>query len=325
MGLARGKIRMDIAGPTPKLLHRLLWLAAGLVKFRILPSLVPLAPVMNWVVNTVRWGEHRGGMIVEVTGQSTAGKVKRSWHLLAEGDGGPLIPSMAAEAVIRNCLAGKFPVRGARSGHRDLELEDYAPLLARHGIKTGLREEHEMSRQLPIYERILGEAYFRLARPLQKFHSRSSAFAMKGKADVVRDRSLASKLVGRLIGFPEPGQNVDVEVTIDIDGQVETWTRKFERRVFQSRQKLGRGRYDGLIVESFGPIGFGIAVTENDGRLGLALRGWDILGLPMPRWAMPDGQAFEHGADGRFNFEVEIKLPVVGLIVGYKGWLKPVT
>ncbi len=129
------------AGPTPALLHRLLWLAAGLVKLGLLSSLAPLAPLMNRVVNTVRWGEHRGGMIVEITGGRASAKIKRSWHLLAEGDGGPYIPSMAAEAIVRRCLDGKIPQSGARSGHRDLELEDYAPSLARYAIKTGIRED----------------------------------------------------------------------------------------------------------------------------------------------------------------------------------------
>ena len=127
------------AGPTPAFFHRLLWCAAGLVRLGLVPSLMPLAPLMNRVVNTLRWGEHRGGMFVEVGGEQGGETVRRSWHLLAEGDAGPLIPSMAAEAVIRRCLAGDRPAPGARSGHRDLELEDYLPLFARHGIKTGFQ------------------------------------------------------------------------------------------------------------------------------------------------------------------------------------------
>ncbi len=128
------------AGPTPALLHRLLWLAAGLVKLGVLRSLMPLAPLMNRVVNTVRWGQHRGGMIVEITGSRGSTRITRSWHLLAEGNGGPYILSMAAEAIVRRCLDGRTPPSGARSGHRDLELEDYALSLARYAIKIGIRE-----------------------------------------------------------------------------------------------------------------------------------------------------------------------------------------
>lgn len=129
------------AGPTPAFFHRLLWLAAGLVKLGLAPSLSPIAPLMNRVVNLLRWGAHRGGMIVEVKGEVAGRQATRSWHLIAAGDSGPLIPSMAAVALIRRCLAGRRPEPGARPGHRDLELEDFAPLFARQGIKTGVRED----------------------------------------------------------------------------------------------------------------------------------------------------------------------------------------
>lgn len=310
------------AGPTPALLHRLLWVMAGMVKFRLLPSLLPLAPVMNWVINTVRWGEHRGGMIVEVTGQSSCQNIKRSWHLLAEGDGGPLIPSMAVEAIILRCLAGQRPSSGARSGHRDLELEAYAPLLSRHGIKTGIRDETEATKSLSIYEQVMGEAFTRLAPPLQNFHGMKSSFSMQGKAEVVRGRSLASRLVGTLFGFPGAGENVDVAVKIDVGACCESWTRSFAQNTFKSRQSLGRGRSEGLIFESFGPFNFAMAVVETEGQLGLKIRGWNCWGVPLPRRLMPRSTAIEHGADGRFNFDVDIGLPMVGRIVRYRGWLE---
>lgn len=306
------------AGPTPALLHSLLWLAAGLVKMRLLPSLLPLAPLMNWVINTVRWGEHRGGMFVEVKGPTS----KRSWHLLAEGEGGSYIPSMAAEAIIRKCLAGQRPKSGARSGHLDLELEDYAPLLAKHGIKTGIREENEATKSLSIYEKVMGEAFARLAPPLQDFHRRKSSFSMQGKAEVVHGKSLASRLVGKLFGFPAAGENVEVIVNIDVVPRGEIWIRIFGQSRFSSRQSLGCGRHEGLIVESFGPLNFVMAVVEEGGKLLLKLRGWSCLGLLLPNCLMPTSTAFEHGAEGRFNFDVDIGLPMVGRIVRYTGWLE---
>lgn len=120
------------AGPTPALLHRLLWLAAWTVRLRLLPTLVPFAPLMNWAVNTFRWGRHQGGMIVTVAG----GGQQASWHMIAEGDVGPYIPSMAIEAIIRKCLDGHPPLVGARPAHHELELSDYEAMFARRGIVT---------------------------------------------------------------------------------------------------------------------------------------------------------------------------------------------
>jgi hypothetical protein len=52
------------------------------------------------------------------------------------------------------------------------------------------------------------------------------------------------------------------------------------------------------------------------------MRRWSLLGLPLPlRWA-PVSHAYESVEDGRFCFYVEIKHPLVGLIVRYQGWLE---
>ena len=43
----------------------------------------------------------------------------------------------------------------------------------------------------------------------------------------------------------------------------------------------------------------------------------------MPSILGPAPIAFEHAADGRFNFDVEMSLPLIGLVVRYRGWLEP--
>ena len=162
------------AGPVPEILHRALiafagWCACGLVR-----SLSPLAPFMHFATNRLRWGEHRGGMFVAVRGRTAAGDaVERSWHLLAEGDDGPLIPSMAVEAMVRKLLDGHAPPAGARPAIRELELADYERLFARRNIHTGTRDDSVAG---PVYARVLGyvwnelpardSRHARLARPV---------------------------------------------------------------------------------------------------------------------------------------------------------------
>ncbi|MDO8360484.1 MAG: hypothetical protein Q7T08_10640 [Devosia sp.] len=55
------------AGPVPEILHRALNVLAWAVRVRLLPTIAPLAGLCYWAINTFRWGEHRGGMFVEVT------------------------------------------------------------------------------------------------------------------------------------------------------------------------------------------------------------------------------------------------------------------
>src|SRR5262249_62079489 len=105
-------------------------------------------------------GEHRGGMFVAVEGTLPDGaRIARSWHLVAEKEAGPLIPSMAAEAVIRRCLAGRPPVPGARAAATDLELADYDPLLARKEIVTRTRQGPQPGKHSPPYRRVFREAH----------------------------------------------------------------------------------------------------------------------------------------------------------------------
>jgi hypothetical protein len=129
------------AGPVPEILHRMLIGISWLVRIRLLPSVLPFAQLIYFVINHVRWGEHRGGMFVSVEGKDRNGrKLECSWHLLAEGDHGPLIPSMAVGALVRRSLAGQKPGPGARPAARDLELEDYEAIFRNRAIFTGQRE-----------------------------------------------------------------------------------------------------------------------------------------------------------------------------------------
>ena len=126
------------AGPVPEIWHRALIACAHLVRMRWFRSLSPLAPLMHFVSSKVGWGERRGGMFVIVTGRTAAGVTARhSWHLLAEGDDGPMIPAMAVEAVIRALVEGRAPQPGARAAMRDVELADYERMFARWRIYTG--------------------------------------------------------------------------------------------------------------------------------------------------------------------------------------------
>jgi len=126
------------AGPVPEIWHRALIACAHVVRLGLVRSLSPLAPWMHFASSKLGWGERRGGMFVTVTGRTAAGATaQRSWHLLAEGEDGPMIPAMAVEAVIRALLEGRAPRPGARAAMRDVELADYERMFARWRIYTG--------------------------------------------------------------------------------------------------------------------------------------------------------------------------------------------
>lgn len=309
------------AGPVPELLHRALIALAWLVRIGLVRSLSPLAPLMHLATNRLRWGEHRGGMFVAVEGTDRSGAaVKRLWHLLAEGDDGPLIPAMAVEALVRKTLDGDRPAPGARAAVYDLELEDYEALFASKTIYTGFRDD-TADKEKPLYAALLGDAWQSLPREIRAMHDH--AIAAQGRASVERGRSILSRLSAWMVGFPEASADTPVRVDFEADKGEETWTRTFGEHRFSSRQFEGRGRSQRLLCERFGPLSFAMALVAEEGQLSLVLRRWSLFGLPLPMFLCPRSTSYEAVEDGHFRFHVEISHPLTGMIVRYRGWLEP--
>lgn len=310
------------AGPSPEILHRMLIGLAWAVRMRLLPSLLPFAPLLHFVRNTVRWGEDRGGMFVLVEGCDGDGKeIERSWHLLAEGSDGPLIPSMAVESLVRKSLAGQQPAPGARPAARDLELDDYEALFRSRTIYTGQRERTaEVGREL-LYRRLLGDLWDSLPDPLRALHSSRQS---EGRATVQVGRNVLARLVAKLFGFPEAGHDIPVQVSFERKNGSELWKRTFAGRSFASIQSEGEGHSERLLVEQFGAFKFSFALVHEARKLSLVLRRWSIFGLALPLSLGPRGTSFEYADGDRFCFDVEIAHPLTGLIVHYQGWLKTV-
>ena len=309
------------AGPVPEVLHRILNLLAQLVRLRVLPTLAPLASLSFWAINTLRWGEHRGGMFVEMSGKSVDGNaVRRSWHLLAEGSDGPLIPSMAIAAIALKMLDGSIPPSGARPATAALELVDYDGVFAGRTIFWGWRDDTEAP--LGLYRDLLGSAWEVLPPAVRQMHDFEDELTVRGLAEIENGTGWLARLVRRIVGFPASGRDVPVSVTFKRKDGIETWTRRFGNASFSSTQRRGRGRSERLLVEHFGPLAVGLALVVSGGQLQLVVRRWSCLGIPLPRFLAPRSNSFEFEQDGRFNFHVELNHPLTGPIVSYVGWLE---
>jgi hypothetical protein len=286
-----------------------------------LPSLVPLSGLFYRVLNMMKFGEHRGGMFVWARGMRDGVEIEVSWHVLAEGDDGPYIPSMAIEAIVRKHLAGITPEAGARPATRALELADYDLLFENRTIYSGFRRDGQSAD--PLYRQILGTAFDALPAQVKALHDARDARSWTGQAEVRRGDGVMARLVARVIGFPEAAARVPVSVTLSPENAGERWTRNFGGRTFSSLQKRGTKKNDYLLVERFGAIDVSLALVVEKDRLRLIPRRWSLWGIPLPSFLLPAGHATETERNGRFCFDVEIAAPLVGLIVAYKGTLEP--
>jgi hypothetical protein len=308
------------AGTVPAILHRALSMLAWLVRLRIVRTLGPFADWMHRASRLLRWGEHRGGMFVAVAGAAADdSRIAREWHMIAEADDGPFIPSMAVAAIVSRFLEGHRPAAGARNATCDVHLDDYAAQFALRRIFTGVREIS--AQPLPLYRRILGSAYDTLAEPVRRLHDLDGESVAEGRAHIERGGGWIARRIAATLGFPAAGADVPVIVEFRRDGGREIWRRNFAGQVFSSIQEEGQARFDRLLCERFGPCAFGLALVVDDGRLRLILRRWSVFGLPMPAWLAPACVAYETEENGRFRFFVELRHRFIGLIVRYRGWL----
>lgn len=309
------------AGPVPETLHRLLnLLAKARARFN-LPSLVPFSTLFYIVLNMVKFGEHRGGMFIHAEGIANGERIEQSWHLLAEGDDGPYIPSMTIEAIIRKFLHGQQPDTGARSGAKALDLSDYDNLFDAKQIYTGFRGD---DRTPLIFKRVLGSAFDTLPEKVKELHSQSVVSQWSGLANVRRGDGLLNKIICTCFSFPHTADNVPVEVSITPQGHCERWVRNFNGKVFSSFQRKGKDKNEFLLIETFGVINVSVALVVEEDKLFFVPRRWSIFGIPLPAFLLPKGRSFETGENGLFVFNVEIFMPIIGLIVSYSGNLKQV-
>ena len=306
------------AGTRPVFLHRLLvWLARGVSK-GIVPGLSGFADLFHRSKSWFRFGEHRGGMIVSASNKSGAA----SWHLVAEGDHGPYVPTLPAVALIRQFLLDTPRQAGAYSGDQVIDLQALAPEFAKLDLSYGLQYDGS---DLPVYEALMGEAYANLSPAIQNLHRTGAGRTFTGQCTVTRGRNPLSHIVAASVGFPKSGKEVPVTITVRPDATGEIWSRNFGGQIFQSHHRLGTGRWARHVTESFGPMSIHMAILEEDEKLRIITRGWSILGLPLPKFLCPGGDVFETiDKQGRFVFHVDLTAPIFGRLCKYHGWLEPV-
>ncbi len=209
---------------------------------------------------------------------------------------------------------------GARPATSELELDDFAYYFEQMDIHTGDRSGPGAA-TWPVFREVLDSAWEELPAEIRQLHDVSDTQQYRGRAQVIRGRSALARLVGRVIGFPPEATDIPVTVTINCFDGREQWDRDFDGHTFSSVLSVGKGRRSNLVCERFGAAKFGMALKLEDGRLNYVPRGWTFLGIPMPRWLAPQGTMCEYVEDQKFHFHVEIRMPFIGHVVTYKGFL----
>jgi NAD(P)-dependent dehydrogenase (short-subunit alcohol dehydrogenase family) len=294
---------------------RALWVLSWLVRWGWPSS---LSGALGWIMPlyrlTARIGGKRSAMSITLTGRRDDAFVERRWTIVAEEGKGLEIPTLAAELIASDILAGRLPA-GAYTPASLLSLDRFEPLLARLPVRV---EISETVLPPPLYARAMGAAFEALPPAVRGLHDFRRDSGAAGEAVVVRGRGLVPRLLAWLMRFPPEGRRPLHVSFAERDG-VETWTRDYGGHVMRSELSKASGG----VTERFGPIRFAFDLVPRPDGLAMNLVGWSLLRVPLPRFLGPRIAATEREQDGRFHFDVSAALPLLGEVVRYAGWLEP--
>lgn len=292
-----------------------LWLASWPVRRGWVGSLraatrwlLPLYWITGWI------GGQRSAMSVTLAGRSGAERLERRWTIIAERGEGLEVPTLTAELLAGDVLAGRLPA-GAYDAARLMSLGRYQPAFDRLAVRC---ETSERPLPPPLYARLLGPGFDRLPPAVRALHDILGHAGAAGEGRVVRGKGRLAHIVAAAVRFPPQG-TWPLHVDFHEQGGAETWTRDFGGHRFSSELSQSGER----LVERFGPLRFAFDLPAGPHGLEMRLRSWSVFHVPLPRRLAPRIRAREWEEQGRFRFDVAVSLPLAGEVVHYSGWLRP--
>lgn len=299
-------------------LHLGLWALSLARRWRLAPSLEPLAGLLNAGAGLAApLGSDRGGMTVRVEGLDADGAAAVArWSLWAEAGSGPNVPAAPAAAMVAALLDETLGAPDARVCAGLAPLEALMAPLA--GLPIATRIDRAAPAATGLLPRVLGPAYARLPLVVRAAHAGEVAVTLEGQARARGDGGLAG-LARRLQGLPRPGVHA-TRVTITPKDGVEAWSRRFGARTFRSR--IGGARDDPFAFEeTVGPLTFRFHAAPYAGGFRWMFEGWRLGALPLPAAWAPRTRAATFARDGVYRFRVLVTHPWLGVIFGYAGRL----
>jgi len=174
-----------------------------------------------------------------------------------------------------------------------------------------------MSDVASVFQRVLADSFGELPDTLQRVHDARLTKRLFGRCDVERGGNWMVKWLAPIASLPPTAMDTSLSVTIHADAQSETWTRDFNGHRMQSRLWAS----DELLAERLGPITLFFTLRAEQGRLEWRVAGAKYFAVPLPVGWFAGACATEQMIDGRYTVDVRATLPLVGLLVHYRGWL----
>lgn len=169
---------------------------------------------------------------------------------------------------------------------------------------------------MALFARVLGADFDMLPPAVQRLHRAQGLRRYHGEVEVERGHGLLSRILAAATRLPPAGTG-PMRVDIQADWEEERWTRRIGGHAMPSRLWETRG----LLCERLGLARFGFRLHAQDDAILWRVARASVFGIPLPATWFRDVVARESGQDGRYHFDVRAAMPVIGLLVHYRGWL----
>lgn len=174
-----------------------------------------------------------------------------------------------------------------------------------------------------LFPALIGhERWIILPPAVRRMHDGTNVDA-RGVSTVEGAMTIGARVLRRLLRLPEPGSSATLRFSLTADSDGEQWTRFFASRRMQSRldrSPLGQG----WLRERLGASTLHFELVTTPIGVDWRIRAMRIGGLPVPHLWLRGIVASSGERDGRYHFRTAARLPLVGLLVAYEGWLERV-
>jgi hypothetical protein len=177
-----------------------------------------------------------------------------------------------------------------------------------------------------LYPQLVGNAWHYLDEKVRRNHLQDKVvFRAAGQFSIDCGNGCA-RLIGRLMGLPPPAVTVKTRLEIRSQEEVEEWRRTFGDKPLISMQYACSS---GQLLERVGPFEIRFQVKAVNGELHYCQTGAAIwlgpwrLRIPLKLSPRVAAQEKASRAPNQVEVSVEVRLPLVGLLIRYEGTTRP--
>ena len=172
-----------------------------------------------------------------------------------------------------------------------------------------------------LFPALLGPRWNALPPSVRALHGSDAILRAHGRADVGGAGNAFAKVLRSALRLPLAARDTTLEVEIHREGERETWCRRFSGRLFASRL-CRSSRWADAFEERIGPLRFAFALEVSASGLHWVPREVRLLALRLPSRWFTGVRASCSERDRRYRFDIDVRMPLVGQLVAYSGWLE---